>query len=190
MRPGLARLVRVPCDNSMSSFFKRIAEALGIECSFGSNVSRLKDRIEYVMKHSGLFLVLDEGAFLIPQEYTETTAPHRLNWVRTEIVDRNLPLAIAVTPQSFESAVSRFVKKTHYTMEQFFGRNFLTRRLPAALPEADLVAVAKIHFPEMDEVTLGYIASEARLSQNYLQAVEGIAKLARWKAARANRLLG
>ncbi len=190
MRPGLARLVRVPCDNGMGSFYRRIGEALGIECSFNSNVCRLKERIEYVVKHSGLFLVLDEGAFLIPQEYTESTAPHRLNWVRTEIVDRNLPLAIAVTPQSFEAAVSRFVKKTRYTMEQFFGRNFLTRRLPAALPEADLVAVAKIHFPEMDEVTLGYIASEARLSQNYLQAVEGIAKLARWKAARANRSLG
>jgi hypothetical protein len=190
MRPGLARLVRVPCDNSMNSFFKRIAEALGIDCSYGSNVSRLKERIEYVIQHSGLFLVLDEGAFLIPQNYTETTAPHRLNWVRTEIVDRNLPVAIAVTPQAFESAVSRFLKKTHYAMEQFFGRTFRTCRLPDALSEADMIAVAKIHFPDMDEDALGYIASEARLSQNYLQAVEGIAKLARWKAARANRRLG
>lgn len=33
MRPGLARLVRVPCDNSMASLFKRIAEAFGIDCS-------------------------------------------------------------------------------------------------------------------------------------------------------------
>jgi hypothetical protein len=190
MRPGLARLVRVPCDTSMSSFLKRVAEALGIDCSYGSNVCRLKDRIEYVIKHGGLFLVLDEGAFLIPQDYTETTAPQRLNWVRTEIVDRNLPLAIAVTPQSFESAVSRFIKKTHYTMEQFIGRNFLTCRLPAALAEEDLIAVARIHFPEMDENVLGYIASEARLSQNYLQAVEAIAKLARWKAAKASRAVG
>jgi hypothetical protein len=110
--------------------------------------------------------------------------------VRTEIVDRNLPLAIAVTPQSFEAAVSRFVKKTRYTMEQFFGRNFLTCRLPDALREADMIAVAKFHFPGMDEDTLGYIASEARLSQNYLQAVEGIAKRAQWKAARANRSVG
>ena len=76
MRPGLARLVRVPCDNGMGSFYRRIGEALGIECSFNSNVCRLKERIEYVVKHSGLFLVLDEGAFLIPQEYTESTAPH------------------------------------------------------------------------------------------------------------------
>jgi hypothetical protein len=190
MRPGLARLVRVPCDNSMDSFLKRIGEALGIDCSYGSNVLRLKERIEYVIRHSGLFLVLDEGAFLIPQSFTETAAPKRLNWVRTEIVDRNLPLAIAVTPQSFEPAVDRFVKKTHYTMEQFFGRNFLTRRLPATISEADMIAVARVHFPGMDEDILGYIASEARLSQNYLQAVEAIAKLARWKAAKANRRLG
>ena len=190
MRPGLARLVRVPCDNSMHSFFKRIGEALGVDCSYGSSSSRLKERIEYVIEHSGLFLVLDEGAFLIPQNYTETTAPHRLNWVRTEIVDRNLPVAIAVTPQSFDSAVRRFVKKTQYTMEQFFGRSFLTRVLPASLPEADMIAVARIHFPEMDDDILGYIANEARLSQNYLQAVEAIAELARWKAAKGKRRLG
>ena len=190
MRPGLARLVRVPCDNSMGSFLRRIGEALGIDCSYGSSGARLKERVEYVIEHGGLFLVLDEGAFLLPQNYNASTAPTRLNWVRTEIVDRNLPLAIAVTPQSFGPALDRFVKKTHYSIEQFLGRNFLTRQLPAALSEADMIAVAQIHFPEMDEDVLGYIANEARLSQNYLQAVEGIARLARWKAARANRRLG
>ena len=187
MRPGLARLVRVPCSNSMAGLFKRIGEAMGVDCSYGSNVSRLQERVEFVIQHSGLFLVLDEAHFLIPQTYNETTAPSRLNWVRTEIVDRGLPVAIAVTPQSFDSAVSRFVKKTRYTMEQFFGRNFLTRKLPDALSKADMLAVARIHFPDMDDDAIGYIACEATLSENYLQAVAGIAKLARWKASKANR---
>jgi hypothetical protein len=190
MRPGLARLVRVPCDNSMGSFLRRIGEAFGIPCSYGSSSSHLKERVEYVIEHSGLFLVLDEGAFLLPQNYNAGTAHTRLNWVRTEIVDRNLPLAIAVTPQSFGPALDRFVKKTRYSSEQFLGRLFLTRQLPAALSEADMIAVAQVHFPEMDEDVLGYIANEARLSQNYLQAVEGIARLARWKATKANRRLG
>jgi hypothetical protein len=184
MRPGLARLVRVPCDNSMVSFFKRIGEALGIDCSYGSNPSRLKERVEYVIQHSGLFLLLDEAHFLAPMNFTENTSPHRLNWVRTEVVDRHLPLAISVTPQAFKGAIARFVKKTRYDMTQFFGREFLPCVLPEVLSEADLIAVARIHFPGLGDNALGYIANEARLSQNYLQAVEAIARRTRFLAGK------
>lgn len=184
MRPGLARLVRVPCDNSMASFFKRIGEALGIDCSYGSNPSRLKERVEYIIQHSGLFLLLDEAHFLAPMNFTETTSPHRLNWVRTEVVDRHLPLAISVTPQAFKGAIDRFVKKTRYDMTQFFGREFLPCVLPEVLSEADLISVARIHFPMLGDNALGYIANEARLSQNYLQAVEAIARRTRFLAGK------
>ncbi len=184
MRPGLARLVRVPCDNSMASLFKRIGEALGIDCSYGSNMSRLKDRVEYVIQHGGLFLVFDEAHFLAPLNFSETTPPHRLNWIRTEIVDRGLPLAVAMTPQSFKGAIDRYVKKTRYDMTQFFGRDFLPCVLPDVLTEQDMIAVARIHFPVMGENALGYIANEARLSENYLQAVEAIARRARYMAGK------
>jgi hypothetical protein len=184
MRPGLARMVRVPCDNSMASFFKRIGEAIGIDCSYGSSPSRLKERIEYVIQHGGLFLVLDEGHFLAPMNFTATTPPNRLNWVRTEIVDRGLPLAISVTPQAFKGAIDRFVKKTRYDMTQFFGRDFLPCVLPEVLSEDDLIAVARIHFPGFGDNALGYIANEARLSQNYLQAVEAIARRTRFLAGK------
>jgi hypothetical protein len=187
MRPGLARLVRVPSTNSMSDFLKRVAEALGMDCSYGSRTDRLRERIEYVLKHGGLFLVFDEGAWCIPQNYSATTPPSRLNWMRDVIVDSGLPMAIAVTPQSFNPAVNRYVKKTGYTMEQFIGRNFLVKRLPNALSEADLIAVARIHFPELDEDSHGFIASEARLANNYLQAVEAISRRARWLAKRHAR---
>jgi len=184
MRPGLARVVNVPCSNSVSDLHRRIAEALGMDVSYGSRTTRLRERIEYVLQHSGLFLVLDEGAFLVPQNYSESTAPARLNWVRTEIVDRGLPLAVVVTPQNFAPAVARFIKKTGYAMEQFFGRNFLTVRLPAELDEEDLVAVARIHFPELGDDYLAVTADFARMSENYLQTVEAIAKRARFIARR------
>ncbi len=180
MRPGLARLVRVPCDNSMQSLFRRIGEALGIDCSYGSNMSRLKERVEYVIQHGGLFLVFDEAHFLAPLNFSETTPPHRLNWIRTEIVDRGLPLGLAMTPQAFKGAIDRYVKKTRYDMTQFFGRDFLPCALPDTLSEEDLIAVARIHLPEMGESALGYIANQARLSQNYLQAVEAIARRVRY----------
>lgn len=187
MRPGLARLVRVPSTNSMSDFLKRVAEPLGMDCSYGSRTDRVRERIEYVLKHGGLFLVFDEGAWCIPQNYSATTPPSRLNWMRDVIVDSGLPMAIAVTPQSFNPAVNRYVKKTGYTMEQFIGRNFLVKRLPNSLSEQDLIAVARIHFPELDEDSHGFIASEARVANNYLQAVEAISRRARWLAKRHAR---
>jgi hypothetical protein len=184
MRPGRARLVSVPSSNSLADLHRRIAEALGMEVSYGSGAQRLKERIEFVMQHGGLFLALDEAAFLVPQNYSAATAPARLNWVRTEIIDRGLPLAVIVTPQSFMPAVDRFVKKTGYAMEQFFGRNHRTVRLPNELDQGDMVAVARIHFPEMDEDHLELVADLASISENYLQAVEAISKLARYIARR------
>jgi hypothetical protein len=93
-------------------------------------------------------------------------------------------LAISVTPQAFKGAIDRYVKKTRYDMTQFFGRDFLPCVLPEVLSERDLIDVARIHFPELGANHLGYIANEARLSQNYLQAVEAIARRSRFLAAR------
>jgi hypothetical protein len=187
MRPGLARLVSVPSSNSLADLHRKIAEALGIDVSYGSRKQGVREKIEFILRHSGIFLVLDEAAFLVPQSYTAATAPARLNWVRTEIVDRGLPLAMVVTPQSFMPLVVRFVKKTGYAMEQFFGRNYRTVQLPNELSRGDMVAVAKIHFPEMARDYLELITDLAEVSENYLQAVEAIAKLARYIARREKR---
>jgi AAA domain len=184
MRPGLARVVNVPSSNSVADLLRKVAEAMGIAAKYGTRAQVLRERVEYVLQQSRLFLILDEAAFLIPQNYTAETAPARLNWVRTEIVDRGLPLALAVTPQSFLPAVDRFVRKTGFAMQQFFGRTHRVVQLPDELEEADMIAVAQIHFPEMGDEYLALIADLARLSENYLQTVDAVAKLARYIARR------
>src|ERR1035441_10099802 len=117
MRPGLARVVTVPDSNSLAGLLRRIAEALGIPFTYGTQAQVLRERIEYVLRQSSMFLILDESAFLIPQSYTAMTAPGRLNYVRTEIVDRGLPLALVHTPQTFLPATDKFVKKTGFAMQ-------------------------------------------------------------------------
>lgn len=186
MRPGLARLVNVPSSNTLIDLLRKVADAVGVIYTYKTGQNELKAKVEYVIQHCRLFLVCDECAFLIPQTYSKTTAPVRLNWVRTEIIDHGLPFAAVVTPQSFDRAVKRFVNTTDYAMEQFLGRTLLTVPLPSELEEKDLIAVAKIHFPEMDDDHLGLIAAQAMLSENYLMAVEAIAKRARYIAKREN----
>lgn len=185
-RPGLARLVNVPSSNTVDDLLRRVADAFGIRHTYSTSKNELKSKVEFVIRHAGIFLVADEGSFLLPQTYHRTTAPARMNWVRTEIVDQGLPFAMVVTPQSFKVEIQKFVRKTGYVMEQFMGRK-LTITLPAELDEKDLVAVARIHFPEMGNDYLGYVAAQAMLSENYLKAVELISKRARYFASRANR---
>jgi hypothetical protein len=184
MRPGLARVVNVPCSNSVADLLRNVAQALGIATRYGTRAQVLRERVEYILQQGRMFLILDESAFLIPQNYTAETAPARLNWVRTEVVDRGLPLALVVTPQTFLPAVDRFVRKTGFAMQQFFGRNHRVVQLPGELEEADMIAVAQIHFPEMGDEYLALIADLAGLSENYLQTVEAVAKLARYIARR------
>jgi len=184
MRPGLVRMVRVPSSNSGEDLIRAVAEALGIAFSYGTRIQVLRERVRYVLRQLGILLILDESHYLVPQNYTKTTAPQRLNWVRAEVMDAGMPLALIHTPQTFLPDADKFVKKTGFAMQQFFGRIYRTVRLPDELPRADLIAVARIHFPEMSDDHLDVIADLAEVSENYLQTVEAVAKLARYIARR------
>lgn len=184
MWPGRVRVVRTPSSNNEKDLFKAVAEALGIHHSHGTAGQTLKDKVEFVIRFSGLMLIFDEAAFLIPSNFSATTPPARLNWVRTAIVDRKIPVVLVVTPQSYHSAVARFVKKTAYSIEQFIGREALRIALPNDLAHEDLLAVARIHFPGADEDLLGLVAAMALQSESYLKAVENIARRARFNATK------
>ncbi len=182
MYPGRARLVSVPCSNLDGDLYKAVADAIGLDYTLATKGAQLKAKVEYVLRHSGLFLIFDEAHFLIPARYSVSTPPMRLNWIRTEIMDRGVPVALVTTPQSFQRPLQQFVKKTGHTIEQFLGRTMLKKTLPHELDSADLVAVAKVHFPEVGDDYLELIAAKAMQSELYLKAVEAIAKRARYLA--------
>lgn len=101
-------------------------------------------------------------------------------------MDRKIPCVIVVTPQSYNTAVSRFVKRTNYSIEQWLGREALRVRLPEELSHEDLLAVSRVHFPEANDDLLTLIVAKALQSESYLQAVEHIAKRARYIAKKRN----
>lgn len=184
MWPGRARVIRTPSSNGEKDLLRAIAEAFGIQHGHSAGGETLKAKVEFVIRFGGLMMIFDEAAFLMPSNFSATTAPARLNWVRTAIVDCKVPYVLVVTPQSYHGAVSRFVKKTGYSIEQFLGREALRVNLPNELPHEDLLAVARIHFPDTDEDLLGLVAAKAMQSESYLKAVENIARRARYNATK------
>lgn len=188
MNPGVARLVNTPASNSEGDLLREVAKALGIETGPHSGTARLRDRIDYVLSNTGLMLVFDESHLIFPVNFSRNTAPARLNWVRRSVMDAGLPCAFCCTPQSYGSAKRRFVKATGYAIEQFDGRLLKTVELPESLSPEDLLAVARIHFPELEEDYLQYVVETmVAPERNYLSDLEKIAALARDNAQECGR---
>ncbi len=184
--PGKARYFAVPCSNSDADLIKAIATALGMEFSFKTPCRQLKARVEYVINFSGLMFVADEAHWLLPTRFSANTPPMRLNWLRTEIVDRNCAVVTVSTPQDYKKCVEKFTRATGHNITQFLGRTMLNVPLPNELEQDDLLAVARIHFPQLEDDFLQVIVGTAMRSESYLMAVEAIAKRVRFIARRDN----
>jgi hypothetical protein len=184
MNPGKARLVSTPSGKSCTDLFKAIAEAIGLSYGPKSKSTDLKDQIQYVISHAGLFLVLDEAHFLLPANFDRNTQPARLDWLRTRIIDRKLPVALVTTPQAFRHSANRFEKWTGYNFGQFFGRVMLNVTLPNELSEEDLLGVVKIQGPDIPEKFHRFIVARAMQSEGYLKAIEAVCSRASYVARR------
>lgn len=182
--PGKARLVTVPYSNCDADLIQAFAESLGLEFTLQTSRRELKASVEYILRHCGLMFILDESHFLFPARFSRNTPPMRLNWLRTQLVDRKCPVVLVSTPQEFDRCKAKFVKATSHRIEQFMGRIMHTVTLPNELEPDDLMAVAKIHFPELDEDFLQVIVGTAMRSESYLMTVEAIARRVRYIARR------
>lgn len=184
MYPGRARLVTVPCSNSVADLICAVAESLGMAVSYGSRSAELRSRVEFILRHGRLGILADESHFLFPVRFGNTTSPDRLNWIRQNIVDRGLPCALVSTPQAYEGQRKRFDRATSYNMEQWSGRLAMSLELPDRLSVEDMRAVASLHFPELRESLVAMAVGAAKQSQSYLKAIADIASRARWLASK------
>lgn len=188
MQPGDFRLVNTPASNAIGDLFREVARSLGIEVGAQNNLRELRERVEFVLRFSRLVLCFDEFQFVLPANYSRNTAPARLNWLRRAIVDQKLPAVFICTPQSYLPAKKRFLKTTGFAIEQFDERILKTVHLPNELSEADLLAVARIHFSDLTEEYLQLVVEAALATErNYVSDVSKIAKLAKDNARENSR---
>lgn len=183
---GAARYLSVPCSNAEEDFFRAIANALGLPMSQRKNVE-MRDLIDKTLKHRHIMLVLDEAHFAWPQKNIRVANPVRLNWIRTELVDKGIAVALITTPQAWKVDRNRTIKNTGWAFEQFEGRVAHRERLPAELSLDDLKAVAKSMFPAMDNPSLKYLSGMAMRTKEYLGALDAVAHRASWRAEKGGR---
>ena len=191
MHPGRVRLVTVPESNRERDFFAAHADAFGHEYNSTTHnstpVAELKRAVEYIQRHLGLFLIYDESHYLVPLNYHKSTPPRRLNWIRSEVIDRGSACAFFATPQSYRETLAAYVAKTGYCMEQWLGRLAPAVVLPESLDRADVFAVAQKHFPDVAAPFLEKISARAMQSEGYLKNMEICVKRARFLAGEDGR---
>jgi hypothetical protein len=178
---GVARYVQVPCSNDDTGFFRAIGKALGVSASLQLKASEIRNRIEEVLQHGDLMLVLDESQYCWPQSWQRYAMPSRVNWVLQALVNFNVPVALVTTPL-FYSSQKRVEELTGWTSEQLIGRIGHVERLPNKLGRADLVKVAKALLPSAEAAWVA-LAAYADISKKHLASLEAIAKRATWMAS-------
>lgn len=179
-RPGHCRLVQTPPGNALSDLLREVAKSIGLEVGAQTNGRALAEKIDYCLRFLKLQLIFDEAQFLLPASYSRNSAPARLNWFRRTIMDQQIPALLVCTPQSYLPAKRRFVKTTGFAIEQFEERIDKTVNLPDELDESDLLAVARVHFPDLSDDYLQYVVSKTIATErNYTSDIAKIARHAR-----------
>jgi len=182
MYPGRARIIETPSSSAEGDLLREIARALGIPYSPNSTkFHELRAAIDTVVRQSQVMLIFDEFQFMMPTNAGRRSDPPRLNYVRRAIMDMPSATAFICTPQSWKRVEKNYLKATGYTIEQFEGRLLRSAVvLPEELPRDEMIAVARIHFPDLSETHLEWIVRHVRAFQgSVLSCIENIARLSR-----------
>lgn len=185
--PGRARYFAVPSEPKAIDLYRSVADALGITYEFSTPAPWLADQVRYVIQWSGLGMIADEAHFLLPTRFSRNTQPQRLDWFRTQLVDRKIPCAIIVTPQVYDRAVKQFARTTGYAMEQWRGRTSFQVILPEELTDHDIESVCRHFFPSLTGNLVEVLIGRAMLAPSFLKAFEDVASRAHYLARIAGR---
>ena len=180
--PGRARMVTVPASNRERDLLRAHGEAFGLNFTPSTPTPHLKEWVEFTLRNTGLFLLYDESHYLIPVNYDRGTPPRRLEWVRTEVIDRHIPCAFLATPQSSDETLKRYAEKTKYCLGQWLGRIAPPVVLDDEPTDADYLAVARMSFMGFSDCVLDELCDVAAQKQGGFKWLELVGRRARDEA--------
>jgi len=175
---GQVVYVRLESGTDESTLFRSIARAIGTACSYSRKATQMRARIQDALQPGQLMLVLDEAHFLWPQsERAARSAPKRMDWLRTALIDFGVPVALISTPQYFSNACDRF-RKGGWNSLQIQRRLARTATLPEPheVPVEDVLRIVERYFPVSDARTHKQVAALAIGTIGFLTTIKHLRK--------------
>lgn len=182
--PGQAVYVRLESGTDEATLYRSIARAIGTACSYGRKANEMKLRIQDALQPGQMMLVIDEAHFLWPQsDRSARSAPKRVDWLRTALIDFGVPVALISTPQYFARACDKFLKGG-WNANQIQRRLTHTVSLPDYISAAEMKEVAKRYFPAASKANIARIAVTAATELGFLTVMQHLRKRVDFIAAK------
>lgn len=181
--PGRCAFVRLEPGDDDNSFFRSIAGALGTTRTAQRKANEVRARIEDTLQQGHLMLIIDEAHFLWPQRQRVRSAPKKIDWLRTALIDNGVPVALVSTPQ-FLQQCERCDSVSGWNSGQIKGRVGLHRRLDQSLSRNDILAIVELHLPGLPKTVSDKIVAFSLRSESYVACIEMILSRAQFFARR------
>lgn len=174
--PGRAVYVRLESGSDETSLFRCIARAVGTACSCSRKTSEVRARLEDALQPGHLMLCLDESHFLWPQsDRAKRSAPKRVDWLRSALIDFSVPVALISTPQYFANACEKF-RSGGWNATQIERRLAPAVVLPETPSMESVTAVTRHYFPNATTKETKLIAGAALTSIGFLTTIVHLRK--------------
>jgi hypothetical protein len=160
--PDKARLVSLTAGTTDSLFYGEIFDALGCGEKKTGSSSELRSAIKATVQNGDMALVFDEAHQLFGQ--SEKASIKRLEYIRTEFVNRGIPVVMILTPQ-FAARLGDLERKTSFNVNQLRGRVSRWVHLPDKLNRKDIECLCRFYLPNVEKSYCDLLTSFALQSE-------------------------
>ena len=166
--PDKARLISLTASTTDLLFYGEVFKGIGCGEPGDRSIGELRKAIRETVANHDLMPVFDEAHFLFG--VSQTPSGKRLEYIRTEFENKEIPAALIVTPQ-FANRLLELERDTGSNVNQARRRFARWTDLPPKPTTEDVERVARFLLPSVDEKCLRLLTLFARTSDYPLSTV-------------------
>lgn len=180
--PDKCRLISLSAGTTDRLFYGEIATALYCDRE-GRDTAGLREVIRDTVASRSLMLIFDEAHCLFGT--SAKASIKRIEYIRTEFVNRGIPVVLIVTPQ-FAHRLQGLERSSDFNLRQLRGRVTRWVAMDRKISVTDLERVARFHVPEIDAESLEIVTTAALATELPLAALHNTIQEARVLAAKTS----
>lgn len=165
---GRARLIDLTAATTDILFYHELFKALGCGAVKRGDANELRAGIRAAVENRDLMLIFDEAHCLFG--LSARASVKRLEYIRTEFVNRGIPVVLVVTPQ-FSDRLREMERTTGFNTNQFRGRITKWAELPKKPSRADVECVCRFMLPTLDDESAALLVDCAMSAETPLAAL-------------------